>query len=76
VQKRLESTRVHCSEQDYLLGLTDLTGELMRYGLAALGNTGIQEGEAMVSMTEEWVRQIRGGQSVPSAWRMLTFCQP
>jgi predicted translin family RNA/ssDNA-binding protein len=62
VRKRLEGAKVHVSEDDYLLGLTDLTGELMRYGMNAIGNSGIQDGEAVVQLTERWVRQIRAGE--------------
>lgn len=61
-RKKLEGAKVHVSEEDYLLGLTDLTGELMRYGMNAIGSTGIQDSEAVVHQTEDWVRQIRAGE--------------
>jgi len=63
IRARLLKTTVHCSEEDYLLGLTDLTGELMRLGINAIGSTGLEESEAAIRRAESLVRQIRAGMS-------------
>jgi len=50
---------ISCSEEDYLLGLADLTGELMRFGLNSVGSLGLVESVATISETQAWVRKIR-----------------
>lgn len=65
IQGKLRNTNVHCSAEDYLLGLTDLTGELMRLGINAIGSTGLEDSEKAVRQAEAWVRLLRAGKPAP-----------
>lgn len=55
---------------DYLGGLGDLTGELMRLGINRIGSSGgIEGGQAGVAECESWVRAIKTGASAHQVLR-------
>lgn len=59
------ASRVYCSEEDFVLGLSDLTGELMRWAINQVGSAGLGVDETVQSVktAQMWVRQIQSGMS-------------
>lgn len=66
------AAQLYCSEEDFLLGLSDLTGELMRWGINCVGSAGlgVEDTVQSVKMAQDWVRQIQSGALVSLCWSM------
>lgn len=55
-----DASKVFCSEDDFLLGLSDLTGELMRWGINCVGSAGlgVDASVSSVKLAQSWIREM------------------
>ena len=73
---KLSEANISVSEADYLLGLTDLTGELMRYGINSIGTSGVGDSSSIVSVAESCVRDMEAGARPALLWIDSADCCP
>jgi len=60
IQTRLNQVGIpNISANDFLGGIADLTGELMRFGINSVGLTGVESSGEQVADLEMWVRAIK-----------------